>query len=94
MDLFKADFYNFKFKCSQENKSNTFKTIEENRCEPFASLLHFIAEITIPKMLYISKKTPKPLWNGECEESLKQRKRALNQFKRNPSHETFTNYQI
>ena len=90
----KADWYNFKFKCSQEINRNTFKTIKENRCELFTSVLHFIAEITIPKSSTVPRKLHKPWWNGECEEALKQRKRALNHFKRNPSHENLTNYKI
>jgi len=54
-------------------------------------VLHFIAEITIPKSSTVPRKLHKPWWNGECEEALKLRKRALNHFKRNPSQENLTN---
>jgi len=89
-----ADWHNFKFKCIQEINRNTFKTIKENRCELRTSVLHFISEITIPKSSTVPRKLHKPWWNVKCEEALKQRKRALNQFKRNPSHDNLTNYKF
>ena len=57
-------------------------------------MLHLIAEITMPKSSTVPRKLHKPWWNGECEEALKQRKGALNQFKTNPSHDNLTNYKI
>ena len=57
-------------------------------------MLHFIAEITIPQSSTVPRKLRKPWWNGEYEEAPKQRKKTLNQFKRNPSHENLTNYKI
>jgi len=87
MNFFKADWYNFKFKCSQNINRNTFKTIRENSCDLFTSVLHFIVEITKPKSSTVPRKLYKPWWNGECEEALKQRKR-------NSSNENLTNYKI
>jgi len=38
-------------------------------------VLHFIAEITIPKSSIVPGKLHKPWWNGECEEALKKKEK-------------------
>jgi len=54
----KADWYIFKFKCSQGISRNTFKTIRENCYELFTS---FHSRNNDTKILYSSKKIPQAL---------------------------------
>ena len=90
----KADWPEFRRKCELELNLNIFQNFTGNRNEIFTSTLHSISEATIPKTSALPRKLHKPWWNDECDEVYKKRRKALNVFKRNPSHENLVIYRI
>ena len=90
----KADWSEFRSKCELEINLNSFQDITGNRTEIFTSTLHSISEATIPKTSALPRKLHKPWWNDECDEVYKKRRKALKDFKRNPSHENLLFYRI
>ena len=65
----KADWAEFDKLCSTEIQPNLFRDIKDDPVEIFTDVLHFIAEVTIPKTSIIPKRKNKPWWNDECEEA-------------------------
>ena len=57
----KADWYNFKFNCSQEIKRNTFKTTKEKPLWTLYISATFHSGNNDTKILYSSKRTPQTL---------------------------------
>ena len=62
--------------------------------ETFTSILHTIAEKTIPKTSAVPRKLNKPWWTEECQEVYNNRKKALNNFKKHPTTEKLNIYKI
>ena len=62
--------------------------------ETFTSMLHTIAEKTIPKTSAVPRKLNKPWWTEECQEVYNNRKKALNNFKKHPTTEKLNIYKI
>ncbi|MCU7801126.1 MAG: hypothetical protein KZQ70_13560, partial [gamma proteobacterium symbiont of Lucinoma myriamae] len=62
--------------------------------ESFTSILHAIAEESIPKTSTKPKKTRKPWFNDECKVAVKERKGALKQFNNRPTQDNLNNFRI
>ena len=89
-----ADWPEFKNICSRELTPDLFRNVNDNKVEIFASSLHFVAEITIPKTAKVPKKLNKPWWNDACEQAVRDRIRALRIFKSNPTQENLDNFKL
>lgn len=50
------------------------------------------ASLSMPEAKHKSGKPPVPWWNLECNTAIKNRKKALNKFKRQPNEENFIKY--
>ena len=62
--------------------------------ETFTSTEHTIAEKTIPKTSAVPRKLNKPWWTEECQAVYNNRKKALNNFKKQPTTEKLNIYKI
>ena len=66
----------------------------ENKVDNFTLSLEFIARSTIPKTSATPKKLKKPWWNDECENSVRDRVRALRLFKKKPTSTNLRQFQF
>ena len=60
----------------------------------FTSILKDIAEETIPKTSAVSKRFNKPWFSDICKDTIKERNRALERFKREPTEGNLNAYRI
>ena len=68
--------------------------MKEDPIETFTSTLHNIAEKTIPKTSTVPRKLHKPWWTDECQEAYKNRKKALNELKKNPTEVKLNKFKL
>jgi ribonuclease HI len=83
--LKKADWPELKKLCELELTPEFVVRMKEDPNETFTSTLHNIAEKTIPKTSTAPRKLHKPWWTDECQEAYTNRKKALKEFKKNPT---------
>ena len=60
----------------------------------FTSILKDIAEETIPKTSAVPKRFNKPWFSDICKDAIKERKKALERFKREPTEGNLNAYRI
>ena len=60
----------------------------------FTSILKDIAEETIPKTSAVPKRFNKPWFSDICKDAIKERNRALERFKREPTEGNLNAYRI
>ena len=92
-NLNKADWSEFRTLCESQLTSETVVGMKDEE-ETFTSILHTIAEKTIPKTSAVPRKLNKPWWTEECQEVYNNRKKALNNFKKHPTTEKLNIYKI
>ena len=90
--LDRADWSEFRRICNIELQPSVFENTRDDPMEVFTSVLHFIAEITIPKTSTIAKKKNKPWWDEDCQSALNSRKRALRIFRKHPTQDSLIKY--
>ena len=92
-NLKKADWSEFRTLCESQLTPETVVGMKDEE-ETFTSILHTIAEKTIPKTSAVPRKLNKPWWTEECQEVYNNRKKALNNFKKHPTTEKLNIYKI
>ncbi|KAJ8049377.1 RNA-directed DNA polymerase from mobile element jockey [Holothuria leucospilota] len=83
--LQKADWSEFSDLCKNTIVKDACNDIEDQVAQ-FTQLLVEIASKTIPKSSAFPRSEHKPWFNTDCEEAIKDRKKALNIFKEHPSN--------
>ena len=66
----------------------------EDPIDTFSSLLHSIADKTIPKTSANPKRPNKPWFDNDCKQGIKQRKSALNKFDLRPTSDNLNNFLV
>ncbi|KAJ8018507.1 hypothetical protein HOLleu_43470 [Holothuria leucospilota] len=89
--LQKADWSEFSHLCQNEIVRGAFDGIED-QISNFTQLLVNIATKTIPKSSANPRSKHKPWFNTDCEQAIKDRKKALNIFKKFPNNVNLSNY--
>ena len=91
--LAKANFDKFQHLCS----TRLHQSAIADACDPmslFTSKLKDIAEETIPKTSTVPKRFNKPWFSDSCKDAIKERNRALERFKREPTEGNLNSYRI
>ena len=91
--LDKADWDLFQSLCSTELLPSIFEDTDDPISE-FTSIVHSIAERSIPKTSTIPKRFNKPWFTDECKEAIKARKHMLNLFNSSPTLENLNRFRI
>lgn len=82
----KAKWDKFASLCESELQFETFKHLPDP-VKAFTDHLNKIAESCIPKSSGVPKRPDKPWFNEECKEAINERKKALDQFRKNSTSE-------
>ena len=90
-NLKKADWSEFRTFCESQLTPETLVGMKYEE-ETVTSILHTIAEKTIPKTSAVPRKLNKPWWTEECQEVYNNRKKALNNVKKHPTTEKLNIY--
>ena len=91
--LRKADWNSFQALCASKITSGCFDDVEDP-IDTFSSLLHSIADETIPKTSANPKRPNKPWFDEDCKQAIKQRKSALNKFDLRPTSDNLNNFLV
>ena len=89
----KANWEMFNFQCNARITSDKFENIEDP-IEQFSKILYEIAEECIPKSSSNPKRPPKPWFDDDCKEGIKNRKTALRQFTSRPTQDKLDNFRV
>ena len=92
--LKKANWSEFRQLCELELTPEFVVKIKEDSDETFTSTLHSIAEKTIPKTSTVPRKLHKPWWTDECQEVYNNRRKALKDFRKNPTPDKLNKYKL
>ena len=85
----KADWHLFNEQCQQQLNKN-----EELSANKFAEILSKIADETIPKTSTYPKHISNPWFDDSCAAAVRDRKKSLRRFFRQPSHANLINFKI
>ena len=91
--LTKANWDEFQHLCSRRLHQSAI-TDADNPMSLFISILKDIAEETIPKTSAVPKRFNKPWFSDICKDAIKERNRALERFKREPTEGNLNAYRI
>ncbi len=91
--LHKADWDTFRDMCMIELDFDRFRDAEDP-LEHYISLLHDIAEKTIPKTSAKPKRVNKPWFDEECKEAMTARKRSIRQINNQATPENLNAHRI
>jgi hypothetical protein len=88
--LNKADWATFNSLCVEEIKDSLNEQI--STIDEFSSTLLNIASKAVPKSSTIPKQIHKPWFTPDCEKAVRERKKALNKFRNNPTQANLSKY--
>jgi len=91
--LHKADWLEFQSMCNDQLQQDNFVDVDDP-VRIFTSILHSIAEATIPKTSSKPKRFNKPWHDAKTKAAIKDRKRALRLFNSRPTADNLNNYRI
>ena len=91
--LAKANWDQFQHLCSTRLHQSAIADADD-RLPLFTSILKEIAEETIPKTSAAPKRFNKPWFSDLCKDAIKERNRALERFKREPTEGNLNAYRI
>ena len=91
--LAKANWDHFQHLCSTRLHQSAISDADDPM-SLFTSILKDIAEETIPKTSVVPKRFNKPWFSDICKDAIKERNRALERFKREPSEGNLNAYCI
>ena len=91
--LAKANWDQFQHLCSTRLQQSAIADAD-NPMSFFTSFLKDIAEEPIPKTLAVPKRFNKPWFSDICKDAIKERNRALERFKREPTEGNLNAYRI
>ena len=91
--LAKANWNQFQHLCSTRLHQSAIADADDPM-SLLTSILKDIAEETIPKTSAVPKRFNKPWFSGICKDAIKERNRALERFKREPTEGNLNAYRI
>ena len=91
--LAKANWDQFQHLCSTRLQQSAISDADDPMSF-FTSILKDIAEETIPKTSAVPKRFNKPWFSDICKDAIKERNRALERFKREPTEGNLNAYRI
>ena len=91
--LAKANWDEFQPLCSTRLQQSAISDADDPM-SLFTSILKDIAEVTIPKTSAVPKRFNKPWFSDICKEAIKERNRALERFKHEPTESNLNAYRI
>ena len=91
--LAKANWDQFQHLCSSRLHQSAISDADDPM-SLFTSILKDIAEETIPKTSAVPKRFNKPWFSDICKDAIKERNRALERFKREPTEGNLNAYRI
>ena len=91
--LAKANWDQFQHLCSTRLQQSSISDADDPM-SLFTSILKDIAEETIPKTSAVPKRFSKPWFSDICKDAIKERNRALQRFKREPTEGNLNAYRI
>ena len=91
--LAKANWDQFQHLCSTRLQQSAIADADDPMSF-FTSILKDIAEETIPKTSAVPKRFNKPWFSDICKDAIKERNRALEKFKREPTEGNLNAYRI
>ena len=89
----KANWDQFQHLCSTRLQQSAIADADDPMSF-FTSILKDIAEETIPKTSAVPKRFNKPLFSDICKDAIKERNRALERFKHEPTEGNLNAYRI
>ncbi|KAG1697716.1 RNA-directed DNA polymerase from mobile element jockey [Nymphon striatum] len=89
--LHKADWTMFKQLCAEQLNISSLAEISDQYSE-FITILHEVAEISIPKTSQYPKRFNKPWFNKDCKDAVRERKRLLRKFSLRPTSDNLSSY--
>ena len=91
--LAKANWDQFQHLCSTNLQQSAIADADDPM-SLFTSILKDIAEETIPKTSTVPKRFNKPWFSDICKDAIKERNRALERFKREPTEGNLNAYRV
>ena len=91
--LAKANWDQFQHLCSTRLQQSAIADADDPM-SLFTSILKDIAEETIPKNSAVPKRSNKPWFSDICKDAIKERNRALERFKREPTEGNLNVYRV
>ena len=91
--LAKANWDQFQHLCSTRLQQSAIADADDPM-SLFTSILKDIAEETIPKTSAVPKRFNKPWFSDICKDAIKERNRALERFKREPTEGNLNDYRV
>ena len=91
--LAKANWDQFHHLCSTRLQQSAISDADDSM-SLFTSILKDTAEETIPKTLAVPKRFNKPWFSDICKDAIKERNRALERFKREPTEGNLNAYRV